>query len=192
MTTLQLPSRRVGTFVAPHAQLSSIPVFATASDRDAATDWDPGSLVYSADVGYAYFDGQAWVYFGIALRQLAHATNDNDVPVAAGATVTALTATLDQPLEQDTDLLLRASLPCLEFTATSGGEAELQVVIGGTSYPIARMRSDRAFGWPVFVSRELPTVPAGTTSVDLQIQSISAACLAHGDPYGQISLRVLG
>jgi hypothetical protein len=179
----------VGTFVAPHAQLSSIPVFATASDRDSATEWDPGSLVYTADQGYAYFDGQTWIYFGVALRQLDYATNDVDVPVAAGATVTIVSAAI--ALEQDSELLLRVNLPSLEFTATSGGEAELLALIAGTAYPIAHMTSDRAFGWPAFVSRSI-LAPAATTSIDVQVQSVSGACLVHGLPYGEISLRVFG
>jgi hypothetical protein len=180
----------VGTFVAPHAQLSSIPVFATASDRDSATDWDPGSLVYSADVGYAYFDGQGWHYFGVALRELGYGTTDADVPVAAGATVTIVSAAV--ALEQATELLLRINLPSLELTQTSGGEVELSAVIAGTGYPIARMKSDRAFGWPAFMSREILGPPAAT-SIDIQAQSISGPCVVHGgDPYGQISLRVFG
>lgn len=42
------------------AQITSIPVFADETARDAIVGWDEGDIIYVVGVGLEFYDGEAW------------------------------------------------------------------------------------------------------------------------------------
>jgi hypothetical protein len=173
-----------------YAYISEIPIYPSDINLDLPGQWRSGDLVYVEADGYRYYDGTQWKRLGVGLEQLALATRTTDLNVASGQTVTAVTTQVT--ITDQTQLLARASIPMLEFTATSGGEAQIIVNYDGTPYVVGHMVSDRQFGWPATMSRTITNLTPGTVTVTLQVTSVNAACIAHaGAQYGDTMLRLI-
>jgi hypothetical protein len=173
-----------------YSYLSEIPLYPADIDLELPGQWRRGDLIYVEGAGYRYYDGVQWRRFGVGLEQLDLATRNTDLVVAGGQTQTAVTTTVT--IDDQTVMQIRAQIPMLEFTATSGGEAQLTALLNDTTpYVLGHMTSDRQFGWPVQVDRFVP-VTAGAIKVDLQIVSINAAVTAHaGTGYGDTGMQLL-
>jgi hypothetical protein len=126
---------------------------------------------------------------GVAVTELAYVSGSSDVVVGSGLTATVLQATV--VITTQTQLLVRCSVPTLEFTNTNGGIAVAELVVAGVTYPLARLASDRAFSWPATLTRKVP-VASGNVTLTFQIRSVSNPCTAHaGAGYGESSMRVI-
>jgi hypothetical protein len=172
-----------------YAYLSEIPFYPADVNLDLPGTWGSGALIYVEGDGYRYSDGTQWHRMGVGLEQLAHIERDTDLVVAGGATATLLQATIT--IDIQTEMLVRASIPMLELTNTSGGEARIYADVDGTPYDLGHVTSDRQFGWPLLVQRVIP-VTKGALTVTLLIQSISNPLTAHaGSGMGETMMRII-
>jgi hypothetical protein len=112
-----------------------------------------------------------------------------DVAVGSGATVTVLSTTV--VLGGQSAVEFRADFPQIDFTDTSGGSAQVKLVVGGVTYVLGAMHGDRSLGWPAAFLRRSPVVSTGAVAVALQIQSTGGNLTARASAsYGPITLEI--
>jgi hypothetical protein len=126
----------------------------------------------------------------IGFTELGYVTGSTDVAVASGQTVTVLQTTI--VITTQTQLRVMCAVPSLEFTNNNGGHCVPELVAGATVYSLADLSTDRAFSWPVGMSRKVPVSP-GSVQFTFRVRSVLNPCTAHAGPnYGETSMRIIG
>jgi hypothetical protein len=112
-----------------------------------------------------------------------------DVVIAAGTTVTVLSTTV--ALGGQNAVEIRADFPQIDFTDTAGGSAQVQLVVGASTYVLGAMHTDRSLGWPASFLRRSPIVSVGSVAVSLRVQSTGGNLTARASAgYGPLTLEI--
>jgi hypothetical protein len=125
----------------------------------------------------------------IGFNTISYTEVNADVPVGSGATVTVLSTTV--VLGGQNAVEFRADFPQIDFTDTSGGSAQVQIVVGGSTYVLGAMHTDRSLGWPAAFLRRSPVVSIGSIAVALQLKSTGGNVTARASAaYGPLTLEI--
>jgi len=121
-------------------------------------------------------------------NEIGYVETSTPVTVASGATTTVLSLTV--ALAANAPLIVTVNFPSFNFTATSGGDAQVLINVGATVYTVGRLTADRQLAWPALLVRRQIAV-GGTVTLSLAVQSVvGAVTLQAGANYGTISLQV--